>query len=85
MRAYPQVAAVVAQAPAHPADALPEAPLLVPSLLRLPQGRLSMFTTIATFGTPRDITLEELSIELFYPADAGSEALLRTLHATLPP
>lgn len=83
--AYPQVAAVVAQAPPHPADALPEAPLLVPCVLRLPQGRLSMFTTISTFGTPRDITLEELSIELFYPADAGSEALLRTLHATLPP
>lgn len=83
--AYPQVAAVAAQAPAHPADALPEAPLLVPCVLRLPQGRLSMFTTLTTFGTPRDITLEELSIELFYPADDASEALLRRLHTAPPP
>jgi transcriptional regulator with XRE-family HTH domain len=82
---YPQVAAVAAQAPAHPADALPEAPLLVPCVLRLPQGRLSMFTTLTTFGTPRDITLEELSIELFYPADDASEALLRMLHTAPPP
>jgi len=36
-----------------------------------------LFTTITTFGTPRDITLEELSVELFYPADAESAAKLR--------
>lgn len=30
---------------------------------------LSLFTTITTFGTPRDITVEELSVELFFPAD----------------
>lgn len=80
--AYPNVAAL---APAHPADGLPDTPLLVPCVLRLPQGRLSMFTTLTTFGTPRDITLDELSIELFYPADADSEALLRALHAAAPP
>lgn len=79
--AYPNV---VALAPAASADALAEPPLLVPCVLRLPQGRLSMFTTLTTFGTPRDITLEELSIELFYPADDGSERLLRALHATQP-
>ena len=53
-------------------------------MLRLPQGRLSMFTTLTTFGTPRDITLDELSIELFYPADDATEALLQGLHAALP-
>jgi transcriptional regulator with XRE-family HTH domain len=79
--AYPNVAAL---APLHPPDAAPDAPLLVPCVLVLPQGRLSMFTTLTTFGTPRDITLDELSIELFYPADKASEALLRTLHAALP-
>lgn len=77
--AYPNVAALVAAAPA--ADAPAEAPLLVPCVLRLPQGRLSMFTTLTTFGTPRDITLDELSIELFYPADDSTEALLQTLPA----
>lgn len=82
--AYPNVAALVN---AHPADRVPDTPLLVPCVLRLPHlqdSRLSMFTTLTTFGTPRDITLDELSIELFYPADAASEALLRTLHAQAP-
>jgi transcriptional regulator with XRE-family HTH domain len=74
--AYPNVAALRSSVPVEaPADA----PLLVPCVLRLPQGRLSMFTTLTTFGTPRDITLDELSIELFYPADASSDALLRAL------
>ena len=72
--AYPQVAALAAAtAPDGPA----EPPLLVPCVLRLPQGRLSMFTTLTTFGTPRDITLDELCVELFYPADDATEALLR--------
>jgi transcriptional regulator with XRE-family HTH domain len=30
---------------------------------------LSLFTTIATLGTPQDITLQELRIECFFPAD----------------
>jgi transcriptional regulator with XRE-family HTH domain len=55
--------------------------LLVP--LRLRTGatdgdiELSLFTTLTTFGTPRDITLEEVSVELFFPADAATEAALR--------
>ena len=79
--AYPNVAAL---APAGPQDSAGDAPLLVPCVLQLPQGRLAMFTTLTTFGTPRDITLDELSIEMFYPADDSSEALLRALHAVLP-
>lgn len=83
--AYPNVAALLAAG--LPPDAGADAPLLVPCVLRLPHlqnARLSMFTTLTTFGTPRDITLDELSIELFYPADDASEALLRSLHAALP-
>jgi len=76
--AYPNMAALATGAAA---EAPAEAPLLVPCVLRLPQGRLAMFTTLTTFGTPRDITLDELSIELFYPADDSSEALLRALAA----
>ena len=49
----------------------------MPCELLLPGGRVSLFTTLTTFGTPQDITLEELCVELFYPADAASEALLR--------
>ncbi len=75
--AYPNVAALAAASPADASVNAADAPLLVPCVLNLPQGQLAMFTTLTTFGTPRDITLDELSIELFYPADEGSEALLR--------
>jgi hypothetical protein len=44
-----------------------------------------MFTTLTTFGTPLDVTLDvtldELALELFFPADAASEAILRELAA----
>ena len=40
---------------------------------------LSVFTTIATLGTPQDITLQELRIESFHPADRESEQLLAAL------
>jgi transcriptional regulator with XRE-family HTH domain len=56
---------------------LPGPALLVPCVLDLPGGRLSMFTTLTTFGTPRDVTLEELCVELFYPADAETLNLMR--------
>lgn len=77
--AYPNVAALVTTGLP---DGATDMPLLVPCVLRLPHlqdARLSMFTTLTTFGTPRDITLDELSIELFYPADDASEALLRQM------
>ena len=35
-----------------------------------------MLTTIATFGTPREVTLSELAIETFYPADNASAEVL---------
>jgi transcriptional regulator with XRE-family HTH domain len=52
--------------------------LFVPLRLRLPSGaELSLFSTLATFGTALDITLEELSIESFFPADRVTENYLR--------
>lgn len=38
---------------------------------------LSFFSTLATFGTALDITVAELSIEAFFPADRATAALLR--------
>ena len=38
---------------------------------------LSLFTTLTTFGTPRDVTLDELAVELFFPADEPTERTLR--------
>jgi hypothetical protein len=37
---------------------------------------LTFFSTIATFGTALDITLAELSIESFFPADAATASAL---------
>ena len=38
---------------------------------------LRLFTTIATLGTPQDVTLQEIRIESFFPAD---DATARTFH-----
>jgi transcriptional regulator with XRE-family HTH domain len=40
---------------------------------------LDLVTVIATFGTPQDVTLQDLRIESFLPADAATEHLLRSL------
>ncbi len=72
--AYPNVMALQTGRAAVPA---PEPALLVHCQLDLAGGRVSLFSMLSTFGTPRDITLEELCVELFYPADRESERLLR--------
>jgi len=51
--------------------------MIIPLRLRLGELRARLFSTIATLGTAQDVTLQELRIEAFYPADAESEALLR--------
>jgi hypothetical protein len=38
-----------------------------------------LFTMLAHFGAPTDVTLEELSVELFYPADDATRALLQQM------
>jgi len=38
---------------------------------------LRLFNTLTTFGTPQDVTLQELRIEMSFPADDASDALLR--------
>ena len=49
---------------AEPADLL-----FVPLRLRSGGDELSFFSTLASFGTALDITLAELAIEAFFPAD----------------
>ena len=39
---------------------------------------LSLFTTIATLGTPRDVTAQELRIESFFPMDDATVKVLRS-------
>jgi hypothetical protein len=40
---------------------------------------LRFFTTLTSFGTPHDVTLQELRIESFFPADEETELSLRRL------
>ena len=51
--------------------------ILVPLRLRVHGAVLSLFSTTTLFGTPRDVTLSELAIESFYPADAATAAFFR--------
>ena len=41
--------------------------------------RLSLFAIIAQFGTPEDLALDDLKIELFFPADSETELALRAM------
>jgi hypothetical protein len=38
---------------------------------------LKLFTTLATLGTPQDITAQEIRIECFFPADGETAALFK--------
>ncbi|MBT2507735.1 helix-turn-helix transcriptional regulator [Streptomyces sp. ISL-98] len=60
----------------------PPSPIQVPLRIRTPWGELSMFSTMATFGAPADVTLSELAIELFYPLDEFTTKVLRELAGT---
>jgi transcriptional regulator with XRE-family HTH domain len=42
--------------------------------------RFRLFTTLTTLGTPLDVTLQELRIETYFPADDATDAALRALH-----
>jgi transcriptional regulator with XRE-family HTH domain len=53
--------------------------LVVPLQLRTPQGVLSFLSTTTVFGTPIDVTLSELAVEAFLPADAATSDSLRAL------
>lgn len=56
--------------------------IAVPLRLRTHAGLLSLFSTITVFGTPVEITLSELSVEAFYPADDATAEILRAAHST---
>jgi len=49
--------------------------------IRSAAGELALFSTITLFGTPMDITLAELAVEAFFPADAATADRLRMLAA----
>ena len=59
--------------------------LVVPLQLRLADGTLlSLVSTTTVFGTALDVTVQELALETFFPADAATAEALRALAADLP-
>jgi transcriptional regulator with XRE-family HTH domain len=53
--------------------------MVVPLRLRSRAGVLSFISTITVFGTPVDVTLSEIAIESFFPADTHTASALRAL------
>ena len=53
--------------------------IAVPLIIDTVVGRVSFVSTVTIFGTPVDVTLSELAIEAFYPADRQSAQLLQRL------
>ena len=83
----PELAALLEEVETYPTvSGLPRALadatwIVVPLRLRDPRGELAMFTTVTTFGTPADVTVDELALETFFPADAATAERLRTMAA----
>ena len=82
----PELEALRAELAALPAPRSPD-PDAVPHFgdvaatlrLRTPAGELSFITTVTVFGTPVDVTVSELALELFFPADDVTLDRLRAL------
>ena len=53
-----------------------EASVVVPLQLTSDAGILSLISTTTVFGTPVDVTVSELALECFYPADDATTELL---------
>lgn len=74
LRLHDELAGYPAGDPATDVD--PHA-LVVPLRVRADGTELSFLSTTTLFGTPLDVTVSELAIEAFYPADATTAAALR--------
>jgi hypothetical protein len=87
--ADPALAALLDEVKAYPAppaaDRRPEdlGGVAIPLQLMTGDTVLSFFGTTTVFGTPVDITLSELTLETFFPADAATAEALRAAHAAL--
>lgn len=79
LAAYPAPAGAALEPSREPA---PLADVVVPFRLRTDIGVLSFFSTTTVFGSPVDVTLSELAIEAFFPADAATGDALRAYHAS---
>lgn len=80
--ADPAVAALLTEVEGYPGGTdepgpAPGEELVLPIRLRTEDGELAFFSTLATFGTPLDVTVSELMIESFFPDDEATARALR--------
>jgi len=77
--AYPAIAEILAEHDWRTPPPVDDP--LIPCDLSIGGMTLSLFTTLTSFGTPQDVTLDELSIELFFPTDDATAEFFRTAGA----
>ncbi len=68
-----------------PSTSVEALPLMVGVRLRRGDLALNLFTTIATLGTPLDVTLQEIRIETLFAADAATKRVLTERSVTPTP
>jgi hypothetical protein len=85
---YEELAAYPSAGERSPAPDLTASEVAVPLRLRVGDGgdddgdgELAFISTITTFGTAVDVTVSELSIEAFFPADEATAGKLRAMAA----
>ena len=59
-----------------------DAGIVVPFIVRMDDRNLRFISTTTVFGTANDVTVEELTIESFFPADDATAEAIRSLLAT---
>jgi MmyB-like transcription regulator ligand binding domain len=86
LSADPRLAELYTELRGYPCDQVEAEPdwhgasgVVVPLRIRYDDRELAFFSMVASFGTPRDITVDELAIESFFPADQETATTLRHL------
>src|SRR5215831_7730229 len=62
---------------AKPPPAPPGAAIVLPFQLQTEHGIVTLISTVTVFGTPIDVTVAELALECFYPADTATADILQ--------
>jgi hypothetical protein len=81
----PALAALREELAAYPGAGPPRAhdlaagEIAVPLRVRAGEAELAFISTVTTFGTATDVTVSELSMESFFPADSDTAEHIRTL------
>jgi transcriptional regulator with XRE-family HTH domain len=83
----PELADLLAELRGYPGGSGPEprpgeSDVVVPLRLAVRGRDLALLSTTSIFGTPHDVTVAELAVESFFPADAATAEVLRMFDST---